>query len=430
MEDDLMATPYLTHAMLLLIPVAVLSGLTPRANAQSFGIESHNALMPASGGMAGASISQPQDLTSALNGNPATLTQFQGTQFLFGGAWAEPTFNITQTAPIPLLGVDPFSAKSTAQGVAGANIGVTQSMEMLGLPVVFGLGFLSNAAGGADFRHVPQSNSTNAAIMVLEMAGSAGIQLTEQLSAGASVFVGTGLFDGPFVEVGGMTSDYALRTSLGLNYELTECTSLGAYYQSEQSFRFDNAVQFALGPTFDANMDLPQNVGLGIATTALMDGQLLLAADVLYKNWDNAQLFSAVYRDQWVLQLGAQYSLGNYRLRSGYAYAQNPIDSTPINNIGGVFPPGGPPSVRYTQGLLAVTSQHRISCGVGAVDVLPGIDMDLVVGGMFRDSQQLGPSTSTSIESYWIGFGLTWRFGACPAGSATSPSEVTGFCPQ
>src|SRR6476469_1210604 len=79
------------------------------AHAQSFGVEAHNTLMPASGGMAGTSIARPQDLTSALNANPGTLTQFEGTQFLFGGSWAEPTFNLTQTGPIPLLGVTPYS---------------------------------------------------------------------------------------------------------------------------------------------------------------------------------------------------------------------------------------------------------------------------------------------------------------------------------
>jgi len=86
------------------------------ASAQSFGIELNNTLMPASGGMAGVSIAQPQDLTSSVNGNPATLTQFRGTQFLFGGAWAEPTFNLTQTSNIPIVGpplIQPFSAKST-----------------------------------------------------------------------------------------------------------------------------------------------------------------------------------------------------------------------------------------------------------------------------------------------------------------------------
>ena len=54
----------------------------------SFGIELHNTLMPASGGMGGVSIARPQDLTSAMNANPATMTQFRGTQVTFGGGWA------------------------------------------------------------------------------------------------------------------------------------------------------------------------------------------------------------------------------------------------------------------------------------------------------------------------------------------------------
>jgi long-chain fatty acid transport protein len=92
-------------------------------------------------------------------------------------------------------------------------------------------------------------------------------------------------------------------------------------------------------------------------------------------------------------------------------WADNPIDQTPGSSIGGVIQPGDIRAVRYTQGLLAVTSQHRISGGIGIQDVLPGIDMDVMAGGMFRSSEQLGDYTSTSIASYWIGAGLTWRFG-------------------
>lgn len=99
------------------------------------------------------------------------------------------------------------------------------------------------------------------------------------------------------------------------------------------------------------------------------------------------------------------------KLRAGYAWAENPIDSTPGPNIGGVVQPGDVRAVRYTQGLLAVTSQHRISAGIGVGDLLPGIDLDVMAGGMFKDDEQLGDFTTTSIESYWLGFGLTWRFG-------------------
>jgi long-chain fatty acid transport protein len=90
--------------------VLCLTGLQSEARAQTFGIELHNTLMPASGGMGGVSIARPQDLTSAINGNPASLTQFRGTQFIFGGAWAEPTVNMDQSraiapfpAPVPVV---------------------------------------------------------------------------------------------------------------------------------------------------------------------------------------------------------------------------------------------------------------------------------------------------------------------------------------
>jgi long-chain fatty acid transport protein len=140
---------------------------------------------------------------------------------------------------------------------------------------------------------------------------------------------------------------------------------------------------------------------------------LLLAVDVLYKLWDEADLYRSVYDNQWVVQFGSQYTMGRYRLRVGYAWAQDPIDQTPDTTIGSI-PVGDLPSARYTQGLLAVTGQHRISGGVGVANVLPSLDLDAMAGGMFNDNEQLGSFTQTSIASYWVGVGLTWRFGAAP----------------
>ena len=160
----------------------------------------------------------------------------------------------------------------------------------------------------------------------------------------------------------------------------------------------------------DIDMDLPQNIGVGVANRSLMDGRLLVGVDVLYKLWDETDLYGVVYDNQWAVQVGGQYSVGRWRLRSGYAWAQNPIDPNPVNlNIGGV-PLPNLPAVAYTDGLVAVTCQHRLSAGVGIVDVLPGIDLDFMAGGMFPDTQQLGDFTTTSIESYWLAVGLTWRF--------------------
>jgi long-chain fatty acid transport protein len=387
------------------------------AQAQSFGVELHNTLMPAAGGMGGVSIARPQDLASSMNANPATLTQFKGTQFMFGGAWAEPTFNMTQTSNIPAIGpdplIEPYSGKSTAPGAPNGNIGLTQDLSELGMPVTFGMGFVSSAGGMVDFRQIPESHGTNSGMVVFNMPATVGIDLTDRFSVGAGVAMGIAFFDGPFVGLGGMTPDYALRGVGGANYKLTDATTLGAYYQTKQAFRFDNA--FLLPgqnqAAFDVNMDLPENIGVGLANSALLDGSLLLGVDVIYKLYDEAALFNNVYDNQWAVQFGSQYTLGRVKLRAGYVWAENPIDQTPGPNLGGIIQPGDLPAVRYTQGLLAVTCQHRVTFGVGLADVLPGVDMDLMGGGMFRDTEQLGAFTTTSVESYWVGLGLTWRFG-------------------
>ncbi len=111
------------------------------------------------GGMAGTSIAAPQDLTSSINGNPASLTQFKGTQFLFGGAWAEPTFNMTQTSNIPIIGppsVEPFSGRSTAPGTPAGNIGVTQDLSALGNVRDFWHGLRYNGGRVCRFSTHPQ----------------------------------------------------------------------------------------------------------------------------------------------------------------------------------------------------------------------------------------------------------------------------------
>jgi long-chain fatty acid transport protein len=403
-----------TRGVLVGLLLGGIIGPAHTARAQVFGVELHNNLMPASGGMGGVSIARPQDLTSGINGNPATLTQFRGTQVHFGGAWAEPTLTMNQEAPLPPIGdprVQPHSAKSTAPGVPVGNIGITQDLSELGLPATFALGFVTTSGVFADYRHMPESNGTNAGLAVFSLPVALGFDLTERLSVGASMALGIAFFDGPFVGIGGMTPDYALRGTVGANYCLTDRTTLGVYYQTKQSFTFDNAILlFDDNVSRDVDLDLPQNIGFGLANSTLLDGRLLVGVDVLYKLWNDTDLFGAVYDNQWVVQLGAQYSTGRYRLRAGYAWAENPIDFTPDVNVGGINL-GELPLVAYTQGLLAITCQHRISAGFGIVDVLPGIDLDFMAGGMFRDTQQLGESTTTSLAGYWLGAGLTWRFG-------------------
>jgi len=392
------------------------------AAAQAFGIELHNTLMPASGAMGGASLARPQDVQSAINGNPATLSRFTGNHFGFGGAWGEATYKVSHTGGV-IPGIGAFSAKSNAQGAALGNIAATQDLRPLGIPGTFGIALISSSGAGVSFRRVAASNGTSALIQALQIVPSVGLDLTENVSVGANIMLGSATLDGPFVSITGAAYDYALRGSLGVTYEAGEDTTLSAYYQTIQSFVFDEAVIIAppAGPPMisSIDLDLPDNVGVGIANESLMDGKLLLAFDVLFKQWDNADLFKNIYQNQWVFQFGAQYKYNEYvRLRAGYVFAENAIEPNPGGSAGGQNPAGGQPAIEYVQAQFAAINEHRISGGVGIEDLLPNVDFDLFAGGMFGTSQEFGAFTSATVASYWIGAGVTWHFD----GPSTEPA--------
>ena len=412
----------LTRGIAALVVVLASAG---SAAAQTYGIDFRNTLMPASGGMAGTSVAAPQDFLSAINANPAALTQYKGTHFTIGGAFAEATVDLEQKAAVPLLGVAAFSAKSSTPGAIVPAIGVAQEVDGLPLPTTVGLAVLGAAGGGSSYVQEPASNATSSYLLLLEFAPSVAVELTERLSIGATMFIGDGYASGPFVGTSGMTNAYALRGGFGLDYALGDATWLGAYYQTTQAFRFENeAVLFSERRPRDVDMGLPQQVGMGIANESLLDGRLLLAADALYLDWRSAALFNNIYRGQWVMQLGSQYrATDRVKLRLGYALAQNPIDESVGTRIGPVEVPGGVPAVKYLQSQFAIVNEHRMAAGIGVSDLLMrGLDFDAFAGGMFPAGESLGSDTYVSVKSYWLGVGFTWHFDQPPAGRGTPRS--------
>ena len=412
----------LTRGIAALVVVLASAG---SAAAQTYGIDFRNTLMPASGGMAGTSVAAPQDFLSAINANPAALTQYKGTHFTIGGAFAEATVDLEQKAAVPLLGVAAFSAKSSTPGAIVPAIGVAQEVDGLPVPTTVGLAVLGAAGGGSSYVQEPASNATSSYLLLLEFAPSVAVELTERLSIGATMFIGDGYASGPFVGTSGMTNAYALRGGFGLDYALGDATWLGAYYQTTQAFRFENeAVLFSERRPRDVDMGLPQQVGMGIANESLLDGRLLLAADALYLDWRSAALFNNIYRGQWVMQLGSQYrATDRVKLRLGYALAQNPIDESVGTRIGPVEVPGGVPAVKYLQAQFAIVNEHRMAAGIGVSDLLMrGLDFDAFAGGMFPAGESLGSDTYVSVKSYWLGVGFTWHFDQPPARRGTPRS--------
>ena len=173
--------------------------------------------MPASGGMAGTSVAAPQDCVSAINGNPAAMTQFNGSHMTLGRGWAESTFELTQTVPAPGIGVDPFSDKSTVPGSVAA-IGVTQELKGFSVPVFLGIGFVGAAGAGTNFVNAPESNGSASYLLMLEAIPSVAIELTDNPSIGGSMFITDGFSSGPLVGTSKMTNAYSLRSRCGINY--------------------------------------------------------------------------------------------------------------------------------------------------------------------------------------------------------------------
>lgn len=379
--------------------------------AQVYGIELHNSMMPASSGMGGASFSRPQDIQSALNGNPATASQFGGTHFSFGAGLAEATYNINQTAPAPLLGVGTYSGKSDELPSILANIGVSQELDVMGKRVVVGMGFLTNAGLAIDFRPIAASNGTQSTYLSLDAVSSTSVQLNDYFSVGSTVAMATSILDGPFVASTSAQTDYALRYTVGANLELLEGISFGGFWQSRKRHTFENLARFGAGPFLDLAFDHPSNIGFGIANRNFLNGRLLVAVDALYKQYSDANFFRSIYDDQWVFQLGTQLTVGpRLKLRMGYAYNEDPTLDTVPGTIGGIIPVGGIPAVQYIQGQFATVSQHRLTCGFGITDLIPNMDLDVSAGGMFKGDKSFG-ATTASIESYWVALGMTWHFG-------------------
>lgn len=405
----------------IVMVAALSSAFAERSYGQAFGVELLNSMMPASGGMGGASVARPQDLQSTLMGNPATLTQKRGTQFSFSGGWVEPTINIDNQAAIGNIGT--YSAKSQRPGSIVGNIAVTQDYEALGLPVTMGIGLLTGSGLGIDYRQDTASNGTLAEFAVLGTGVGAGVLLTENLSLGILMGVSTASMDGVFAGISGQTPDYNLRAAIGMTYDFNNCTTIGAFWKTEEKHRYEDFLRVPVpnAPFQDVKLSLPSTFGIGVANESLMNGRLLWAVDILYYDWENTDLFGALWENQFVAQAGIQYTLNRRcKLRLGYAFAENATREIVLGDIGGIINPT--PAANYIQALFPNINQNRISAGIGLKDVLPGVDMDVFAGGMFEESETYG-LTSASIASYWVGFGSTWRFGRGSGGQVCVPDS-------
>ncbi|MCY4419749.1 MAG: hypothetical protein OXC42_00580 [Gammaproteobacteria bacterium] len=482
------------------------------AYAGPYGYDLHNVLAPRSAGMAGTSIAKPLDNVSAIFGNPAALTDWTGTEFTFGatyykpevrldhyGALGLPTFagnvseanlaHVGRSDAVPgtaiLPGMQMFDdAVNGNEGYIVPQVGVTQDLRPLGLPAVLGAGLTAVSGIGVEFRHVEETLGLGAEFIVLGANFALGWELNEQVSIGGAATVTYAYLDLGLAGTSGVTHDTGMRGTLGITYEdIVPGTRLGLFYMTELQHVFDDMVAVPAfdvptmtdggqpdalegygrqGPVRYASVPIeePRTLGIGISNETFMDGNLLVAADVMWKNWADADFWGDVYEDQMVYSIGAQMKMGNWRFRGGYGYADDPTDrdadrvkalpyvcsSATGCNVIPVGSKGNSGPIHLGQSVLEylqasqteVIYRHRATLGVGYMGFLaPFLNIDGHVGVQFKERNHYsagpyntsavpmgvnatldavnslnGESTTTAADvwSWHAGFALTWNF--------------------
>jgi long-chain fatty acid transport protein len=428
----------------LALSTALLAATSTGVMAGPYGYDLHNVLAPVSASMAGTSIAKPLDNVSAVFGNPAGLSEFRGTEFTFGATWYKPSAILEHDGSITGTA---FKQSNRNEGYLVPQIAVTQDLRGLGIPGTLGAGVTATNGIGVEYRKNPASLGASAELIVLGANFGLSWDLTENLTIGAAATTTYSMLDLGLASTSAQTHDIAFKGSLGMTYKLPHATQIGMFYHSELRQDFDDIIQTSpssapaagLGAATDGTftnlvIEQPRTLGIGISNEMFMDGNLYLAADVMYKNWANADFWQDVYVDQWIFSMGGQYTMGPWEFRAGYGYADDPtrenveglsqLDNACSGLPGActVIPTNSSVvGVGVTEYLQAAQTQviyrHRVSVGAGYKGFLaPFLDLDMHAAYQLEEDRDYGSQaaipnhTNAEVSSWHAGFALTWHF--------------------
>ena len=66
----------------------------------------------------------------------------------------------------------------------------------------------------------------------------------------------------------------------------------------------------------------------------------------------------------------------------------------------------------YVQGQFAAITQHRLTGGVGITDLVPNMNFDVTLGGVFENEKSFGDTTA-ELDGYFVAFGFTFTRPNC-----------------
>jgi len=398
-----------------ILVLAVAALFTPIVQATTFGTDVNNTVLPATGGMGGASIARTVEGAAAVFGNPANLTQYkEGTTFTFGATFLDPQIKVK--APT-------WGGTSNADNYLIPTVSVTQGLGGIGFEnLVLGMGLTATGAG-SDFRSVPGSGGGNGEVVIFMANVGAGYQVTDNLSLGLMATIGNGYAQASLNSNSSSAHAYGLRATVGATYDMG-ATSIGGYYRSPLKITYDDYIANGSGGFWDDAWQQPQEFAIGVSNNSLMGGDLLISADVIHKDYSGADFYKDFFRDQTVFALGGQLTTGKAQWRLGYTHARDPLkrnlDPGVIgigNNyvIGGIGAPGTPlpvtgAIVEYFQATnAAAVWEHSFSAGVG-YQVLPMLRVDAHGAFAPKEKQTIAGTYDVEASNWQAGVGFTWNF--------------------
>lgn len=378
--------------------------------AGNLGSDLNLTLTPATGGMAGAGYVRPQDPVASVFGNPATLSQLKGkTDFTFGASYLNVDAHADHDGSVAGA---PFSADSEAEDYLLPNIAVRQRMTN---DLVLGGGLQVISGLGADFR-----NATPLAPVVELIVFGANFDVaydfTPKTTIGAGVTLAFGLLEFGLVSNTALQETFGLRGTLGITHDYGP-VMLGLIYNSELELDFDNVTETSPGVFSDITIEQPREIILGLATTSALWPNLLIEADVIWKNWDDAAGYQDLWQDTYTFALGGQYKIKKWKLRLGYSYSSDLEDDnigssvaglTTLNTPGGVAPIS-PPLIQFIQATLTQPYwQQQITAGFGYA-LTGNIHFDIQTGYAFDGDRTIG-GTHLEVNEFQLGAGFTWTY--------------------
>lgn len=361
-----------------------------------------NGVSPRSIGRGGTNVAFA-DNGAALFDNPAAMTNLPGAGLVdvgvdvlitdFGYSNPRNAFASDSSAtPLPQISaITKLADGNVAIGFGVfAPAGFSQSYELFGPPLTPG----------------PRTYESFGALVKI-LPGIA-VQVTDRLSIGGTLGVGLSRveLEGPYFLQSVMlpasmklnADGAALIGSAGLQYKLTDTTTVGATWQSSTRMSLEGNTMVTVAPGVQAEYDTelgikwPQSVALGVRQ--VLAQRHVVSADVTWLNWSNTfdnltvrlaspsspffppgviEPIPLHWEDTVAVRLGYEYHFDDQEVvRLGYVHHSNPIPNT------------------YQTPFIQAIMEHGISCGYGFAAF--GCEFDLSYMFTFGPNQYVGTS--------------------------------------